>query len=399
MIKFDFETYVEKKDQRKEVESINLEIPIYKDNMGWYDLNNLFKKELIKDINDTAAYIRKNCDVFLVIGTGGSYLGAKAVIEALNPYFYNETKKPKIYFVGTSLSSDYYHNLIDIIKNKDIIVNVISKSGTTMEINIFYDLIMKEMRQKYNQKELSKRVIVTTNNSSGFLYEEAKKEGYKTFVIRDDIPGRYSVFTPAGLLPIAVSSIDINGLYKGAMEAKKMVKEQFEYASTRIDMIKQNKLVEAFVCYEPKLKYFLEWLKQLYAESLGKENKGLLPISIVNTGDLHSMGQFIQEGSKILFETVIMVNNSNNDYSVDKYNKTLNDINNIAMEATAKSHLIGNVSSNIITIDKLDEESMGYLLQFFMTSCLISGYLEKVNPFNQNGVEKYKEIMRELLEK
>ncbi|MFA5602342.1 MAG: glucose-6-phosphate isomerase [Bacilli bacterium] len=401
MIKFDFETYIDNKNQKlKEIESINPEdIPVYKDNMGWYDLDNLFRKELVADINNTASYIRENCDVFLVIGTGGSYLGAKGVIEALNPYFYNEIKKPEIQFVGTSLSSDYYHDLIEKIKDKELIVNVISKSGGTLETTIFYHLIMKMMRDKYSSEELKKRVIITTDNDSGFLLKEAKDNNFKTFIIPDNIGGRFSVFTPAGLLPIAVSSININGLYKGAKAAKEAIKEQFEYANTRIKMIEQNKIVEAFVCYEPKLKYFLEWLKQLYAESLGKENKGLLPISIINTGDLHSLGQFIQEGNKILFETVIVINKVNNDYCVDEYNRNLSDINNIAMISTAKSHLIGNVSSNIITIDKLNEESVGYLIQFFMTSCLISGYLEKVNPFNQDGVEKYKEIMRDLLGK
>jgi glucose-6-phosphate isomerase len=399
---FDFETY-NNQISESDIENVdisNLDINTFlknNDMTGWYDIDNLFNSSLIADVKNTASFIRNNCDVFIVIGIGGSYLGSLAVIEALNPYFYNQTNNPQIYFLGTSLSSEYYHDLIDLIKDKNVIVNVISKSGNTLETDITYELIMGFMRKKYSEEELVKRIIITTDKEKGNLRLEADKKGYKSFVIPNNIGGRYSVFTPVGLLPIAVSNIDIESIYKGAKLANENIDNQIKYALIRHAMYQKNKVVEAYTVYEPKLYALTEWLKQLYAESLGKEEHGILPISLINTRDLHSMGQFVQDGNKILFETVINVKNSNVEVQIDKYNKSLDTINNIASLATSKAHYNGNVSNNIITMDALNEQSIGYLMQFFMISCAISGFIEGVNPFNQDGVEEYKKIIKELL--
>jgi glucose-6-phosphate isomerase len=404
MIKFDFETYANNFVTIEDKNKYNLdfnkirEILNPSNNMtGWYDLDFLFDKNLITDIQNTASFIRQNCDVFLVIGIGGSYLGAKAVIEALKPYFYNEKISPRIYFVGNNLSSDYYYDLVSLIKDKDIIVNVISKSGNTLETKVAYELIMDLMKSKYQGEELRKRVIITTGKESDSLRLEVHKYGFKSFIIPNNIGGRYSIFTPAGLLPLAVANINLNDLYLGAREANNNVDKQIEYAVIRDIMYNRGKFVEAFISYEPKLESFLEWLKQLYGESLGKDEKGILPVSYINTRDLHSLGQFIQQGSKILFETIINVKNSKTLVKVDLYTKTLSEINNIALISTAKAHNKANVLNNIITIERLCEKTIGYLLQFFMISCTISGYIEGVNPFNQDGVEEYKSIMETML--
>jgi glucose-6-phosphate isomerase len=397
---FDFETYnnqINEEDIKNyNVEGIN-EFLEHSNMNGWYDINNLFNRELITDIKKTAAFIRNNCDAFVVIGIGGSYLGSLAVIEALKPYFYNQTGSPQIYFLGTSLSSEYYTDLINLIKDKDVIVNVISKSGNTLETDITYQLFMDFMKSKYNKDELVNRIIITTDEKNGNLRMDVNKTDYKSFIIPNNIGGRYSVFSPVGLLPIAVSGIDIDSIYAGVRDANENIDNQIKYAIIRHLMYQKNKIVEAFVVYEPKLYALTEWLKQLYAESLGKEGRGILPISLVNTRDLHSMGQFIQEGNKLLFETVINIKKSNVDIKIDKYNKTLDEINNIASLATSKAHYKGNVSNNIIMMNNLDERNIGYLMQFFMISCAISGLIEDVNPFNQNGVEEYKKIIKELL--
>ncbi|MDD2490050.1 MAG: glucose-6-phosphate isomerase [Bacilli bacterium] len=403
-MEFDFETYMQEFISKEDLNVYNYDINqlkayLNKDKpmMGWYDLDTLFDESLIKEIEQTADYIRNNCDVFLVLGIGGSYLGALTVIEALNPYFYNQVKKPEIYFIGTNLSADYYHDLIEIIKDKEIIVNVISKSGTTLEVSIAYQLIMNLMKEKYAENELKKRLIITTDVVKGKLREEVNKYGYKSFIVPDNIGGRYSVFTPVGLLPIAVSNINIRQLGFGAKQASLNLNNPIKYAVIRDMMAKKGKLVEAYTVYEPKLYALTEWLKQLYAESLGKEGKGTLPISLINTRDLHSLGQFIQQGSKILLETVINVKEPQNDTLIGTYNKTLSQINNIAMHATIKAHNQGQVPNNIISLPILNEVNMGYLLQFFMISCALNGYLMGVNPFDQPGVEDYKRIINETL--
>ncbi|MGI6329708.1 MAG: glucose-6-phosphate isomerase [Bacilli bacterium] len=404
MIKFDFKTYTKKfitKEDFKKYKIKEEDVLAYfkknKEMMGWYQLSSLFSPSLIKEIKKTSLFIQNNCEVFLVVGIGGSYLGAVATIEALKPYFYNQKEKPEIYFLGTNLASDYYSDLIDLIKDKEIIINVISKSGGTLEPSLAYQQLLKLMEKKYSKEELKKRIILTTDQNKGSLREDVKKYGYQSFVIPSDIGGRFSVFSPGGLLPIAVAGLNLEKLYEGAKEANKNLDKEIEYALIRKIMYDQGKVVEAYVVYEPKLRLFTEWLKQLYGESLGKEEQGILSISLLNTGDLHSLGQFVQEGSKILFETVINIETSNSKVKSLEYNLTMNEINQIARKATSLAHYNGNVLNNIIQINKLDEYSFGYLLEFFMVSSVISGYLEKVNPFNQEGVEEYKRIMKGLL--
>lgn len=403
MIKFDFSTYTKDFISEGEIKNYEAQVPQIKEYlnagalMGWYDLDKLFNKDVIDDINNTASFVRNNCDVFIVIGIGGSYFGSLAAIEALNPYFYNNSINPQIYFVGNTLSSDYFYDLINIIKDKRIMVNVISKSGTTLETLISYQLIMALMKEKYDDQELRNRIIITTDKEHGSLRAEVNEKGYKSFALPNDLGGRYSVLSPAGLLPMAVCNIDIEGLYKGAKEANNNIDNQIKYAVIRKLINEKGKTVEAFVAYEPKLYNFTEWLKQLYGESLGKNEQGILPIAFINARDLHSLGQFVQQGTKLLFETVLNIKKSKHDIEISKYNKSLNDINNIASLSTSMAHLKGGVLNNIITIDELNEMTLGYLFQFFMLSCAISGYFENVNPFNQDGVEEYKNVMRNLL--
>ena len=402
MIKFDYNTYVDKfitssdislYDNRKE--DAKKFFNLNGDMMGWLDINKL--SLITNEINETASFIRNNCDVFIVIGIGGSYLGSSAVIEALSPYFYNNTKKPEIYFLGTSLSTDYYHDLIQMIGDKNVIVNVVSKSGTTLETLVTYNLIMDFMKNKYDANELQKRIIMTTDSESGLLREDVNKYNYKSFVMPNNIGGRYSVFSPVGLLSIAVAGIDVNLLLEGAKASFKSFDDIYKYAVIRDIMFNRNKTVEAFVSYELKLNGLMEWLKQLFAESLGKDGKGILPISLINTRDLHSLGQFVQEGNKILFETVINISNSDNNINIEKYNKSLSELNILASTATSVAHQNGDVLNNIITLDKLDTYNIGYLMQYFMISCAVHGYLMGVNPFDQNGVEEYKKVMRSYL--
>lgn len=363
----------------------------HKDMTGWARPKNLKNAELINDINKTSAYIRSNCDVFLVVGIGGSYLGSKAVIEALNPYFYNRVRTPEIYFVGNSLSSEYLTSIKELIKNKQVIINYISKSGTTYESDVTFRILFEQMQEKYSEEELKSRIIFTTGN------KEKLDPAYKAYEIPSDIGGRYSVLSPVGLLPIAVASININELLDGAIDSQKNGAMQMRYAIIRDVMQKKGKIVEAYVAYEPKLASLIEWLKQLYAESLGKDGGGILPIGLINTTDLHSLGQYLQEGRHNIFETVLNIKNVEHDLEVD--GKSLNEINNIASSATSIAHNNTNILNNIINIDKLDAYHLGYLMQFFMISCAMSGFLENVDAFNQPGVEEYKRIMKELLNK
>jgi glucose-6-phosphate isomerase len=398
MIKFDFQTYRENIITDSEINKYDHKLKgvakyfsNYQRVMGWAQPRKLKDSVVIADINKTASYIRKNCDVFIVIGIGGSYIGSKAVIEALKPYFYNNKMIPEIHYLGNSLSSEYLLSVLNIIKNKNVIINYISKSGTTFETDITYNLVMQVMKKKYNEEELKARIIFTTGN------KEIIEDGYKVFEVPENIGGRYSVFTPAGLLPIAVSGLNIEELLDGAIDSQKSATQEIKYAVIRDIMQKREKHVEAFVAYEPKLAPFIEWLKQLYAESLGKKKKGLLPIGLINTTDLHSMGQFIQEGSPILFETVFNIKETK--ASINVMGTTLNEINNLASKATSLAHHMAGVLNVIIDIDELDEYHMGYLMQYFMLSCAISGYLNDVNAFNQPGVEEYKRVMKELLNK
>ncbi len=392
-MKFDFETYMKSINfdrYKYQIESIMKELND-DDMTDWCDIPMCVSESEIKDIIKTSKEIRKKCDCFIVVGIGGSFLGAKMVISALSNYF--EQKDCEILFAGTSLSSDYLSNLIDYVKDKDICLNLISKSGSTLEPNLAFDALIEVMKEKYD--DISDRIFITTDKNKSPLLDLAKKEGYKRFNVPEHIGGRYSVLTPVGLLPIAVAGFDIRKLLKGASECDQ--KQALKYAIIRHELYMSRKSIESFTFYDEKLLDFGEWLKQLFAETQGKSGRGILPISVLNTRDLHSLGQYFQEGDKILFETVFNIQNKAKINT--KYNKTLNEINNIAVDAVAKAHYENEVYSSIITIDKLDEYTLGYLIYFFELAAATGGYLLYVNPFDQPGVGKYKELILEGLNK
>lgn len=391
MINFDFESYNHLKLEKTNLDNI-LSKFISDNNMnGWYNLD---PKDL-DEIISTATYIKDNCDKFIVIGIGGSYLGSRAIIEALSPYF--KKNNPEIIYVGNDLSTDYLNELLDYIKDSEVIINVISKSGTTLEPSIAFDTLLEFMNRKYGKLSLSRRIIVTTDDTKGELLSRANQYGFKKFVIPQNIGGRYSVLTPVGLLPIAVANIDIKKLYSGAMLAKENLKECYKYTVLRDMMYRNNKIVESFTIYEPKLYYFTEWLKQLFGESQGKDGKGLLPISTVNTRDLHSMGQYYQDGPAILFETVLLTK-PQTQIDLYRYNKTMSEVNDIAAYSVAQSHYDGHVDSTIISMDSLNELNIGYLIFFFQMSAMLGSYLLGVNYYDQPGVSNYKEIMNKKIE-
>ena len=377
------------------------------DFLGWVNLK-LDVQELEK-IKVAASRIRKQSDVLIVIGIGGSYLGSKAVIDALSHTF-----NPKnVIFAGNNMSSDYLNDLLDYIKDKDISLNVISKSGTTIEPALTFKVLREYIEEKYGEDKAKDRIFVTTDKEKGVLKKLADEKGYETFVVPDDIGGRYSVFTAVGLLPIASAGINIDRLLDGVYSAEKKYSslennDCYDYAVARNIMYKKKKKIELLVNYEPKLHYISEWWKQLFGESEGKEEKGIFPASVDNTTDLHSMGQYIQEGERILFETVINIKKPYRDFTLtceegspdalDYLNgKTLNEINHKAMEGTVIAHVNGKVPNIMIEVDKLDEFNLGELLYFFEKACGISGHLLGVNPFNQPGVEAYKKEMFRLL--
>ena len=377
------------------------------DFLGWVNLK-LDVQELEK-IKVAASKIRKQSDLLIVIGIGGSYLGSKAVIDALSHTF-----NPKnVIFAGNNMSSDYLNDLLDYIKDKDISLNVISKSGTTIEPALTFKVLREYIEEKYGEDKAKDRIFVTTDKEKGVLKKLADEKGYETFVVPDDIGGRYSVFTAVGLLPIASAGINIDRLLDGVYSAEKKYSslennDCYDYAVARNIMYKKKKKIELLVNYEPKLHYISEWWKQLFGESEGKEEKGIFPASVDNTTDLHSMGQYIQEGERILFETVINIKKPYRDFTLtceecspdalDYLNgKTLNEINHKAMEGTVIAHVNGKVPNIMIEVDKLDEFNLGELLYFFEKACGISGHLLGVNPFNQPGVEAYKKEMFRLL--
>ena len=377
------------------------------DFLGWVNLK-LDVQELEK-IKVAASKIRKQSDVLIVIGIGGSYLGSKAVIDALSHTF-----NPKnVIFAGNNMGSDYLNDLLDYIKDKDISLNVISKSGTTIEPALTFKVLREYIEEKYGEDKAKDRIFVTTDKEKGVLKKLADEKGYETFVVPDDIGGRYSVFTAVGLLPIASAGINIDRLLDGVYSAEKKYSslennDCYDYAVARNIMYKKKKKIELLVNYEPKLHYISEWWKQLFGESEGKEEKGIFPASVDNTTDLHSMGQYIQEGERILFETVINIKKPYRDFTLtceegspdarDYLNgKTLKEINHKAMEGTVIAHVNGKVPNIMIEVDKLDEFNLGELLYFFEKACGISGHLLGVNPFNQPGVEAYKKEMFRLL--
>ena len=393
-----------------------------KDFVGWLELPTNYDKKEFAKIKKAAKKIKKESDVLVVIGIGGSYLGARAVIESLTSSFYNmlsnkERKYPQILYVGNNLSPNYINELIDYIGSKDFSVNVISKSGTTTEPAVAFRIFREILENKYGIDEARSRIYATTDKEKGALKTLADNEGYEKFIVPDNIGGRYSVLTAVGLLPIAVAGIDIDKLMEGARigqerynDANLKYNECYQYAVARNILNQDKKDIEILVNYEPKMHYFTEWWKQLYGESEGKEGKGIFPAGVDFTTDLHSMGQYIQEGKRNLFETVITVENPNTDITINPDDDNLDGLNYLAgkgldyvnkkaMEGTIKAHMTGKVPNIQITMERLDESNLGELIYFFEKACAMSGMILGVNPFNQPGVEEYKKNMFKLLEK
>ncbi|MBP2655513.1 MAG: glucose-6-phosphate isomerase [Firmicutes bacterium] len=392
------------------------------DYLGWLDWPVNYDQEEYARIKQAAAKISASSDVLIVIGIGGSYLGAKAALEMLNHTFYNQLPKdrrktPEIYFLGHQLSSAYLANLWDILEGKDISVNVISKSGTTTEPAVAFRFVREYMEKKYGKTGAKERIFATTDCKRGALKQMADEEGYETFVIPDNVGGRFSVLTAVGLLPIAAAGIDIDQIMAGAKMARELYGKAsidsnpcYQYAAVRNLFYAEGKTIELLVNYEPSLQYFAEWWKQLFGESEGKELKGIFPAAVGFTTDLHSMGQYIQEGKRNLFETVLWVADNGPEKIVNEETKNLDGLNFLAgkslqfinqraMEGTVLAHTDGGVPNLIIRVPKLDAYYFGQLVYFFEKACGISGYLLGVNPFNQPGVEAYKKNMFALLGK
>ncbi|MBR5154991.1 MAG: glucose-6-phosphate isomerase [Clostridia bacterium] len=387
------------------------------DFLGWVNLPKNYDKEEFARIKKAAEKIRNNSDVLIVIGIGGSYLGAKAAIDFLKGPFYNFESKTQIFFAGNSISPNYINGLLRAIEGKDVSVNIISKSGTTTEPAIAFRIFKNYLEDRYGKEEAKNRIFATTDKARGALKNLADSEGYETFVVPDDVGGRYSVLTAVGLLPIAVSGADIDKLMEGAADAAELYandnldeNECYQYAAVRNILYRKNKTIEMLVNYEPELQYFIEWWKQLYGESEGKDNKGIFPAGASFSTDLHSMGQYIQDGIRNIFETVLYVENPKEDITikedsdnVDGLNflagKTVDFVNKKAFEGTLLAHTDGGVPNLILKLKALDEYTLGQLVYFFEKACGISGYILGVNPFNQPGVESYKKNMFALLGK
>ena len=392
------------------------------DFLGWIDLPVNYDKKEFQEIKAAAEKIQSDSDVLLVVGIGGSYLGARAAIEFLSHSFYNvlpkgKRKTPEIYFVGNSISSKYIQDLKDVLEGKDFSVNIISKSGTTTEPAIAFRVFKDLLIEKYGREEANKRIYATTDKAKGALKNLADQEGYQTFVVPDDVGGRFSVLTAVGLLPIAVSGADIDKLMEGAAAAREeAVNAPYEsngalrYAAVRNILLRKGKSVEIVANYEPSLHYVSEWWKQLFGESEGKDQRGIFPAAVDLTTDLHSMGQFIQDGSRIMFETVLNVEQSpaeillkEEEVDTDGMNylagKSVDFVNKSAMNGTILAHSDGDVPNLMVNIPDQDEFSLGQLFYFFEYACGVSGYILGVNPFNQPGVESYKKNMFALLGK
>lgn len=379
--------------------------------VGWLTYPNNIKKEEIERIKIVSKKIQESSDYLIVIGIGGSYLGAKAIIEALSV----QNPLTKILYVGNNMSTDYINNIINLVKDKNYSINVISKSGTTTEPAIAFRIFRKMIIEKYG-KEAKDRIYITTSNK-GVLYSLAKEENYTTFIIPDNIGGRYSVLTPVGLLPIKVAGINIDNLLSGAQTAEEIYNNDnllendcYKYACIRNILYNKQKNIEALVTYTPELHSLIEWWKQLFGESEGKDGKGIFPVGLEFTTDLHSLGQYLQDGERKIFETVINIENTKNELTIgfeenniDNLNYlqglSLNYINHKAMEATVQAHTSNDVPNILININNLNENTLGQLIYFFELSCAMSGLLLGVNPFNQPGVEKYKTNMFKLLNK
>ena len=390
-----------------------------KEMVGWMSLPENYDKEEYSGIKSAAKKIRKNSDVLIVIGIGGSYLGAKAVIDIFKSSLNKKENETEVIFAGNNMSTKYMNDIIEYVSNKDFSINVISKSGTTTEPGIAFRILREVLLSKYGIEESKKRIFVTTDAKNGGLKKIALEENFETFVIPDDIGGRYSVLSPVGLLPIEAAGINTEKILKGAenalnkyLEEEVLENDAYKYAVIRhILNSEYNKDIELIVSYEPSFLYFIEWLKQLFNESEGKDGKGIFTCGSINTTDLHSIGQNIQEGKRNIFETVININDMKEEHIIlkaeeadyDELNyldgKTLDYINKTAMEATMNAHLEGNVPNVFLTISKLNEENIGELIYFFEKSCAMYCMLNKVNPFDQPGVEKYKKNMFTMLGK
>jgi glucose-6-phosphate isomerase len=389
------------------------------DFLGWLMLPENYDKKEFEQIKEAAAKIRSDSDVLIVIGIGGSYLGARAAVEFIKSQNYNLLRKgcPEIYFAGNTISSASLNELIEILGDRDFSINVISKSGTTTEPAVAFRIFREMLEKKYGKQEAAKRVYATTDKAKGTLKSLADKEGYKTFVVPDDVGGRYSVLTAVGLLPIAAAGIDIDSIMLGARDAMNDCSQRdfdkndcYRYAAIRNILYRNGKKIEMMVSFEPAYTMMNEWFKQLFGESEGKEGKGIFPSSAIFSTDLHSMGQYIQQGERKLFETVVVFNKSKSEVVIkaesenfDGLNfladKTLSYVNRKAFEGTVLAHTDGNVPNIVLEAEKMDEYNLGYLIYFLEKACAISGYVLGVNPFNQPGVEDYKKNMFALLGK
>ncbi|GAA0363511.1 glucose-6-phosphate isomerase [Bacillus horti] len=392
------------------------------DYVGWVDLPQDYDQEEFKRIQESAKQIQETSDVLLVVGIGGSYLGAKAALDLLTHSFYNQLPKekratPEIYFVGQNISSTYLNHVIEMLEGKDFSINVISKSGTTTEPAVAFRIFRELLEKKYGEEGAKSRIFATTDKEKGALKQLATEKGYETFVVPDDVGGRYSVLTAVGLLPIAVAGINITEMMEGAQEARleyanpDLAQNQcYQYAVVRNALYNKGKTIELMVNYEPSLHYFSEWWKQLFGESEGKDQKGIFPAAVDFTTDLHSMGQYIQDGRRDLFETVLQIEKIENKLviqedpqNLDGLNfvagKTLEDVNKKAFQGTLIAHVDGGVPNLVVTIPEISAKAFGHLVYFFEKACGISGYLLGVNPFDQPGVEAYKKNMFALLGK
>lgn len=388
------------------------------DFLGWLELPIEYDKEEFARIKAAAQRIKANSDILIVIGIGGSYLGARAAIELLKSPFYNNLKKdtPDIYYVGNNISPTYLNEVLSICEGKDISVNVISKSGTTTEPALAFRIFKQLVEKKYGKQGAKERIFCTTDKAKGTLKELADSQGYETFVIADDVGGRFSVLTAVGLLPIAVAGCDIDAIMSGAAKAMEDFKKPFDendcykYAALRNILYRKGKAVELLVSYDPSFTMMAEWYKQLFGESEGKDNKGIFPAAVTFSTDLHSMGQYIQDGSRIMFETVVDIKKPAQDFFLENdeenldglnflTNQNMSVVNRRALEGTILAHTQGGVPNIVLELDDTSEYSFGYMVYFFEKACAVSGYMLGVNPFNQPGVESYKSNMFALLGK
>ena len=389
------------------------------DFLGWLDLPVNYDKEEFARIKKAAEKIKSDTDILVVIGIGGSYLGARAAIEFLKSPYYNNFKKdtPDIYFAGNSISGSALADLLTLCENKRVSVNIISKSGTTTEPAVAFRVFRKLLEERYGEKEAAERIYCTTDKARGTLKQLADEKGYECFVVPDDVGGRFSVLTAVGLLPIAAAGADIDALMAGAAEAREEYanpdienNDCYKYAALRNAFYRKGKEIELLVSYEPRFTMMAEWWKQLYGESEGKDNKGLFPASVVFSTDLHSMGQYVQDGKRIIFETVVTIDDCGKDVIIEKEEsdgdglnflagKPMSFVNRKAFEGTVLAHTDGGVPNLVISLDKADEDNLGRLIFFFEKACAVSGYMLGVNPFDQPGVESYKKNMFALLGK